>query len=604
MTEDSKNINNSGWRDPDNENKNRWQIYFSKVSRWGIKAFWLLMAAMVILIGISGFYIYQYLSTDSEITLSVLAPKEIMTGVPFDIAVNFNNNSKNVLGNATLSIFLPENTLILGDNSNKRVIIREIGAIESSSGFQNKIPILIFNDAPTVKNFNILVSYSSTLKTRFEKSQSVEVSVKEAGIKIDLVSPEKILNNEEFEIVANYANISEFDFSGVQMDLTFPRGFILKKSIAEGLKLSGNSLAIGNLSKGENGTLSIFGTIIGDEGSFFDIKSQIKANYADKTYLIGEKTANLSIAPSPLSLKINLNNSTDYSAFPADTLKYELIYSNNTDIGLNNVIVKTKLNGEMFDFSSLKSEAAFNSRNNTLVWNASNISQLRLLGSGESGSAVFEIKTKENYPISRLSDKNFILNVEGEISSPTIPYGVVSDTTIGLASLKTKVRGQISLESYVYFRDATGIVNKGQLPLKVNKPTNFTVHWIIKNYATDVKDAVVKAYLAPGVKFTGIVKSSIEITPQYDERTQEVSWLIPKILATKGIVGKAMEAVFQIEALPNITQIGQKMPLVGQSSISAVDEFVGAELNSVAEALATDFLKDSGFNPQIGEVIP
>ena len=60
-----------------------------------------------------------------------------------------------------------------GDNSNKRVIIRD-GAIESSSGFQNKIPILIFNDAPTVKNFNILVSYSSTLKTRFEKSQSVK----------------------------------------------------------------------------------------------------------------------------------------------------------------------------------------------------------------------------------------------------------------------------------------------------------------------------------------------------------------------------------------------------------------------------------------------
>ena len=82
MTEDSKNINNSGWRDRTTKIKPLADL-FSKVSRWGIKAFWLLMAAMVILIGISGFYIYQYLSTDSEITLSVLAPKEIMTGVPF-----------------------------------------------------------------------------------------------------------------------------------------------------------------------------------------------------------------------------------------------------------------------------------------------------------------------------------------------------------------------------------------------------------------------------------------------------------------------------------------------------------------------------------------
>src|SRR3989344_600771 len=120
MAEDLKNKNESGWNVSDEEKKSGLQIYLSKVSRWGMRGFWLLMAAMVVLIGISGFYVYQYLSMDSEIALSVSAPKETMTGVPFDIAINFNNNSKNVLRDATLSVFLPENASVLGDNSNKR----------------------------------------------------------------------------------------------------------------------------------------------------------------------------------------------------------------------------------------------------------------------------------------------------------------------------------------------------------------------------------------------------------------------------------------------------------------------------------------------------
>src|SRR3989344_6034816 len=104
MAEDLKNKNESGWNVSDEEKKSGLQIYLSKVSRWGMR----------------GFYVYQYLSMDSEIALSVSAPKETMTGVPFDIAINFNNNSKNVLRDATLSVFLPENASVLGDNSNKR----------------------------------------------------------------------------------------------------------------------------------------------------------------------------------------------------------------------------------------------------------------------------------------------------------------------------------------------------------------------------------------------------------------------------------------------------------------------------------------------------
>jgi len=61
--------------------------------------------------------------------------------------------------------------------------------------------------------------------------------------------------------------------------------------------------------------------------------------------------------------------------------------------------------------------------------------------------------------------------------------------------------------------------------------------------------------------------------PSYDERTQEVVWNIDKILATKGIISSPVEAIFQVEATPNVTQTGTNMPLLGQTTIRASDDF-------------------------------
>ena len=59
--------------------------------------------------------------------------------------------------------------------------------------------------------------------------------------------------------------------------------------------------------------------------------------------------------------------------------------------------------------------------------------------------------------------------------------------TVGLADLETKVAGLVKIESKAYFRDAdSGIANSGPWPPKANQATQYTVHWRITNYATDI----------------------------------------------------------------------------------------------------------------------
>lgn len=573
----------------------------SKISRISSLIFWILTPILVILMGVSVFYIYQYFSADKEILLFVQSPQNVLRGIPFEINVSFNNDSKNSLKDVELSLFLPEGTAVLGDDKNKRILNKDMGNLASGEVFQEKIPVMIFGEAEAVKNFNVSVSYSSSLSARFEKTKDLEIIAKEAGVKLDLTAPEKVLNNEEFEIYVDYANISEENFADVNINIDFPSNFVLKESDPV---LMANSFKIANLTKEQNGKIFIVGKIIGTEQSFFDIKTKIEINNSNQNYLISEKIASIYIAPSPLSLKILLNDGINYISRSGDRLKYRLIYANNTDVNLTDTIIKAKLSGEMFDFASLKTNGAYDSKNNILSWNAAAIPDLASLSSGATGAVEFEISTKNEYPIKKISSKDFVLKIEADISSPTVPYYVAADKTIGISSLQTKVAGRIEIEFLAYFNDQiSGFVNKGSLPPKVNQPINFTIYWRIKNYSNDVKDIKVQAFLEPGVKLVDEPKANITSLPQYNERTGEITWLIDKISATKGIVGKPVEAIFQIEVIPNITQINKEVPLIGQSAITAFDEFVNFELSDFANALDTKNLSDFGFDINKSKVV-
>ena len=90
-----------------------------------------------------------------------------------------------------------------------------------------------------------------------------------------------------------------------------------------------------------------------------------------------------------------------------------------------------------------------------------------------------------------------------------------------------------------------------------------------------------------GVSWTGKVKSNINFSPVYNPQTQEIVWTIDKISATKGITSQAIEAIFQIEALPNINQVGNYQPLIRETNIFASDDFTGKTLQNQSAGITT-----------------
>ncbi|MFH1347038.1 MAG: hypothetical protein ABIH10_02200 [Spirochaetota bacterium] len=573
-----KNSEKVGWsEDAPKTEKSDSKIY-SKIDKISKPVFWVAIAVFVLAAAGTGFYFYSYL-VNRDIAFTLNAPQNVLSGVPFNIEAEAKNNFNNALNDVKISLVLPDGAFFSGESQEKRYYDKNFGDLEKGVNFQERIPVIIISGSQKIEKFDVKISYFTPAlgsKARFEQTKTVEVSVGESALKLDISTPKKVLNNEDFEIEIYYQNISSIQFENTELKLEYPNFFTFKNATLA--PSSGNNVwKLNSLpAKGTEGSFIISGKAVNSNDSLsnFEIIGELTAEISGQKYSINKKSAQISIASSPLVLSISLNNSKNYVASLKENLKYKISYRNSSDTGLNDIVITAKLTGEIFDFKTLSGNGFFDSKNNIITWNVANTSNFRILNPGGEGYVEFQIQTKENYPIKRQGDKNFTLDISAEISSPTVPYYVSSDKTISFANIKNNVSGAVAIAAKVFFYDpSSGINNKGQFPPKVNQPTNFTIHWTITNYSTDISNVKISAFLQSGVRWTGQVKSSINSTPSYDERTQEIVWNIDKILATQGVILSPIEAIFQVEATPDITQTNQPMPLLGQTIIQAKDDF-------------------------------
>ncbi len=557
-------------------------------AQWTRRLFWLAVIVLIFILIGSWFFISKYLQSRG-LSLDIKAPVEANIGVPFILTVNFSNQSRSVLNNAKLNLNLPDGAVALGAAEELRVLSEDLGDIGIGSLSQKSFQLLITKDDNTLKRFTATISYgtSGIGQARFEQHQNFDLAIKEPGVSLSLTPPVQVLSGSKFDINIDYQNISQENFSGLEIQVDYPASFAFVSANPKPDE-NNNIWKLKDLASNSKSSIVISGQLIGPANSFFNFNVKLAENVFGHKYVINEKSASLTILSSPLELAVSLNNQENYVSQLGDQLNYTLSYQNSSGVGLADVVIKVKLAGEMFDFSTLKTNANFNSITNTLTWNAGNLSGLKVLPVGEGGSVGFQINIKNQFPIRRLGDKNYFLKVEAEIDSPTVPPDLAATKTTGLANLETKVAGAIGIQTKAYFRDAaSGLLNSGPWPPKVNQATQYTVHWLITNYATDVSNVEVRAFLESGVRFTGQVKGNIDSLPTYNDRTQEVIWTINKISATKGVISQPLEAIFQIEAVPNINQTGNYQPLIRETSISASDDFTGKMLQNQAVGITT-----------------
>ena len=535
------------------------------------------IAVLLAVGGVAYYYISEYYKT-KDLVFEAQTLDSALIGRPFDVTVHVENRSNAVLRDGKIFLKLPEGVIGIGNETGKQTVEETIGDVPAGEAFDRTYSVAVVKDEQSTKKITANFSYlPQNINTRFEREQTLEVHVGQPAITLDFTTPQNVFSTENFDIGMRYRNIADMDFKNVTIKLIAPPKVALKSF---SIKPEGGNATwkVESLAPQTEQTIAGKAAFEGTGQDFFELKSQVVISLNGEDFVINEKTANLGIAASPLSLEIVANNAANYVAKPGETITYTLKYRNNTEVGLNDAIVKVKLKGEMFDMGTVRSDGSFDSLTNTLTWNAAGVPALKLIDPGTEGTISFTVQTKATYPIKRMFDKNFVVRADAEINSPTVPYNVASDRTVGFANSQTKVGGDIVIGAEIARLPGTS------LP-QVNKPSKYTVTWSIVNYATDMRDIKVNSSLQPGVKWTGVVKSNSGAVPTYNDRTGEIAWAIDKIIATKGVLGTPTEATFQVEITPNITQVGGSIEVTKDTNLSAVDDFTGTSVSRQVKGL-------------------
>ncbi|MBZ1348644.1 MAG: hypothetical protein KY053_00155 [Candidatus Liptonbacteria bacterium] len=556
------------------------------------KTFVPLIIAAVFLFFLAAVFFYFYIvKPTSGIFLDFKVPEKVVAGEEFKLQFLFLNESSNLLENTEISLHLPHGVYFKDAEGEARRKTLSLGQVSIGSVYKDYFELVILDifEKEKEKEFTLEATYFPALFSRkFTLNEKFKVSIK-TPFEVDIAAPEQVFSGENFEWVFFCKNNSSKDIE-VALELVAPKEF---SSDFQETTLK--------IKAGEEAKLNFKGNIILPENSFFDINLKAKSKFNGQEYLLLETTANLKIAFSPLSFKFFLAEKEDSFVFPGEVLNYNLVLKNNAEISFTDLIIKTSLEGRMYDFDSLKlEEGVFDSASKTIIFNPSDIPELKELEPGETKNLGFSINVISDYPVKDISDKNFELLAVSRVESPTVPYFIQANKTVNVVVLNLKVKGNLRVDSQAFFRDApSGILNDGPFPPLVDIPTNFTVHWLVYNYLTDVNNIEIKAKLEPKVNFTNTTVVTIG-TLDFNSETNEVIWRIPRVLANSGIINEPIKAIFQIQATPSIESLNYFMPLLSETIILGYDEFTGLNLTGFDYALTTNLTDDLTIKPLEG----
>lgn len=527
-----------------------------------------------------------------NVSLEFSKPDRIFTGQPFAVEVSLNNYSDKILQGATLSLSLPDGVSFAGQSSGQRVLEQSVGDLGPGGLSKQTFTLIATGGNQTQKHIQATLTYAIA-NHRYNSDAAVDVLIGQPAVALNMTAPQSVISGSAFSVTVNVQNNTGQPYDNLHLHFDYAPIFQFKSS--DVAPTNGvNDWDVGSLAPGVSKNITITGSAVGAEQSNFQFIATLSANVAGQTYDINKNQIGLNISAAPLSISITVNNTANYVSRLSDPLTYVLTYKNSSEFTMQNVVIRAQLTGEMFDLSMPDSRSSFNSVVNTFTWLTANTPDLASIAPGEEGTVEVTVRTKDAFPIRRLSDKNYTLKIQAQIESPTVPSNTSQAKTISVASLETRITGELAIAAKGYWRDAaSGILNSGLFPPHVNQATQYTVHWLVANYATDATNVQVSAFLQSGAHCTGVVKSNWSTSPVCDSNTGSVTWAVGNVPATKGITSPPIEAIFQVEQTPATNQVGQVLAILGETSVRGQDAFTSSTLSGTAEPVTTQLPDDT-----------
>ena len=557
-----------------------------------------------ILLIVGGYFGWKLLSPGS-VNFQIESPKEVRAGEVQKIKFVCENNTRLVLSNSQIKIQLPENAYDQEFNASPVIILGDIAPKEI---IEKEIDVNFFGLTGDKLKVNSSFEYKPQgFSSVFKKDQNFNVLINGSAFNLNISGPNQVLPETSFDMNVMWNNQSQQDFEHLVLRLNYPEEFNFGFSDQEVIR-NGNDFDLGFVKKLEQGNIKFSGNMSsqGGENKKFEALVGINLEDKDEFLVMGKAESVVSLVNNPLNLDLLINERSIYSASLGETLNVLAHYKNNYGVPLNNMVLKVVFEGDYFDYKKLlPNKGYFTFGNKTITWNEVQIPAFATLNPGQEGNIAFSIPISDNFDVKTFEDKNIKLGIVATMESLTPPIGLEENSKIKATSSATvKLNAGLSLEISGFFKDnKTTISNCGTLPLKVGQKTCYTVHMKVKNYLNAVNDVVITTDLPYYANYTNKYSTSYTNADfTFDTFSKKLIWKLDNLPANSGVISKPYELIFQVEVAPTISEANQSIPIINQTSISAVDAFTQNNINKAYRELMSNKIYDATLNASYGRV--
>ncbi|MFA4881120.1 MAG: hypothetical protein WC650_05915 [Candidatus Doudnabacteria bacterium] len=585
------------------------------------KRFWLFLTAFILVLGagcVAGYFLllkHKTSFTGQAVKLDIIAPHEVISGSTYDYLVEYANEEGENLENAKLTIYFPsgfnfldalpspegreelqEANVVKKVQGESRALTWNLGLIAKGNKAAVKLKGAILGEVGAKRALKAIISYQpENFNSRFSKEKEIEVKIKQSLVDFSLEASSRVGKGKEFNILVKYRNATAEDLENLRIIVNYPIGFSFTASQPRS-DHENNTWDLRVLEPGERGRIDIQGKIpeVSPQGLVFRANLGILDQYQQFFSQISEERPVIVLDPR-LEITATVNKEEKTTLRPGEELEFIITYYNVSEVSLEGTSITYKMNTDLLDPDSIAVENGRRDAGGNFVWDDQSEPNLKKISPNQKGKVKFTARLLSVFPYSSLDKRN--LKLTGKASFISNKVGDLEGFNFNVESndLEAKINTEFSLaEEARYYTLEYEKAGSGPLPPKVGESTTYRVYWTVSNTTNDAENIRLQTTLPEGVGFGEDSFTSLGNNIKYNSETREVLWDLGRLQAYAGSVLSGAQAWFEVVITPNTVQLGQILPLTGETKISGRDLFTEEEISGSYPALDTDLKNDLG----------
>ncbi|MBU6370719.1 MAG: hypothetical protein KGH93_01255 [Patescibacteria group bacterium] len=543
----------------------------------------------------------------NNINILISGPVSVSGGEAFPLDIKIVNGNATALENVSMLVEYPAGTR---DPANPSAALprqtADVGTIAAGKSADEIVKASLYGQENVPQTIAVTVSYSiAGSNAVFTKEKDYMLTIGSSPVALSVAGDTSVNARQAATYTVTVASNSLSTVSNLILKVDYPFGFTFSSSDPQAASLDGSVFSIGDLAPGTTKTITIRGSIDGQDGDERVLKFTVGTPASDGTTIdtpYSIYTVDVAIRKPSVGAIFSVNkvSGSSLSMNAGDTESASIDWQNNLTQAIDQMNVQVALSGTVLDPQAITTQNGFyNSADNSITFSGATDGDLSSVAPGGSGSLAFTFGTLS-------PDANPTLpfagsEIRADVTVTGIPAGG-SNTVETLYSGETiiKVSSALHLLSRA-FHSAGPFENSGPVPPKVNSQTTYTVTLTATNSFNAVTNAVATTTLPAGVVWTGFTSPASE-SLSYDQSSGAVIWNIGNLSPNTGVKIQPRSVSFQVAVTPSLSQVGSAITLLGPVTLSGTDAFSGATLSDTEPAVTTEITSDPAYVQGIGTV--